>query len=299
MIKAIEAAGDKYISADAQSNPGKQATDVDSLAAQGASVLIILAQDASAIGPAVQKALDRGVPVVGYERLIANKDVLNVAFDNKEAGRMQARALFASKPQGNYVFINGPRNDPNANLLFSGAMEVLAAPIASGAIQDVGEAWTAGWLPANAKKNMEQFLTASDNKIDAVVAADDGIAAGVIASLTTQGLDGAVPVSGQGGDHAALNRVALGTQTVSVWKDGRQLGKQAAEIASQLADGKKPGEIEDETESKIPGGITVKSVLLTPVAITRNNLDVVLDAGWISREELCAGIASGEVAACN
>src|SRR4051794_37455404 len=99
MKKAIEAAGDKYISADAQSNPGKQLTDVESLISQGASSLIILAQDASAIGPAVQKALDEGIPVVGYDRLIENKDVFYLTFDNKEVGRMQAREVFKAKPE--------------------------------------------------------------------------------------------------------------------------------------------------------------------------------------------------------
>ncbi len=243
MKKAIEAAGDKYISADAQSNPGKQLTDVESLISQGANALIILAQDASAIGPAVQKALDEGIPVVGYDRLIENTDVFYLTFDNKEVGRMQAREVFKVKPEGNYVFIKGSGADPNADFLFSGSMEVLKAAIDSGKIKNVGEAYTDGWLPANAQKNMEQFLTANDNKVDAVVAANDGTAGGVVAALTAQGLAGTVPVSGQDGDHAALNRIALGTQTVSVWKDARELGKNAAEIASQLADGKKMADI--------------------------------------------------------
>lgn len=101
-------------------------------------------------------------------------------------------------------------------------MEVLKDAIDSGKIKNVGEAYTDGWLPANAQKNMEQFLTANDNKVDAVVAANDGTAGGVVAALTAQGLAGSVPVSGQDGDHAALNRIALGTQTVSVWKDARE-----------------------------------------------------------------------------
>ena len=103
----------------------------------------------------------------------------------------------------------------------------------------MGEAYTDGWLPANAQKNMEQILTKNNNKVDAVVASNDGTAGGAIAALAAQGMAGSVPVSGQDGDHAALNRVALGTQTVSVWKDARELGKQAAEIAALLADGKK------------------------------------------------------------
>ncbi|MES0032449.1 D-xylose ABC transporter substrate-binding protein [Mesorhizobium sp. M0040] len=299
MKAAIEAAGDKYISADAQSNPGKQLTDVESLISQGASALIILAQDASAIGPAVQKALDEGIPVVGYDRLIENKDVFYLTFDNKEVGRMQAREVFKVKPEGNYVFIKGSGSDPNADFLFAGSMEVLKEAIDGSKIKNVGEAYTDGWLPANAQKNMEQFLTANDNKVDAVVAANDGTAGGVVAALTAQGLAGSVPVSGQDGDHAALNRIALGTQTVSVWKDARELGKNAAEIASQLADGKQMTDIARVKDFTTPGGNTVKSLFLTPVAITKDNLNVVIDAGWIKKEEVCAGVTAGTVAVCN
>jgi D-xylose transport system substrate-binding protein len=299
MKAAIEAAGDKYISADAQSSASKQLTDVESLISQGANALIILAQDASAIGPAVQKALDEGIPVVGYDRLIENGDVFYLTFDNKEVGRMQAREVFKLKPEGNYVFIKGSGADPNADFLFSGQVEVLKEALDSGAIKNVGEAYTDGWLPANAQKNMEQFLTANDNKVDAVVASNDGTAGGAIAALQAQGLAGSVPVSGQDGDHAALNRIALGTQTVSVWKDARELGKNAAQIASELADGKEMTAIANVQDFTTPGGNTVKSVFLTPIAITKENLHVVIDAGWITKDAVCTGVAAGSVAACD
>ncbi|CAM5395527.1 MAG: D-xylose ABC transporter substrate-binding protein [Aquamicrobium sp.] len=299
MKKAIEAAGDKYISADAQSNPGKQLTDVESLISQGANALVILAQDTSAIGPAVQKAVDEGIPVIAYDRLIENKDVFYLTFDNKEVGRLQAKGVFDVKPEGNYVFIKGSSTDPNADFLFSGSMEVLKAAIDAGKIKNVGEAYTDGWLPANAQKNMEQFLTANDNKVDAVVAANDGTAGGAIAALAAQGLAGSVPVSGQDGDHAALNRIALGTQTVSVFKDARDLGKNAAEIAAQLADGKKTSDIANVTDFTTPGGNSVKSVFLTPVAITKDNLNVVIDAGWVSKDVVCQGVKAGSVKACD
>ena len=195
--KALEANGDKYISADAQSSAAKQLTDVESLISQGANALIILAQDSSAIGPAVEKAVAEGIPVVGYDRLIENKDAFYITFDNKEVGRMQARGVFAVKPEGNYVFIKGSSADPNADFLFSGAQEVLKEAIDSGKIKNVGEAYTDGWLPANAQKNMEQFLTANDNKVDAVVAANDGTAGGAIAALQAQGLPGPCPSPGR------------------------------------------------------------------------------------------------------
>jgi D-xylose transport system substrate-binding protein len=299
MKGAIEAAGNKYISADAQSSASKQLTDVESLIAQGANALIILAQDASAIGPAVEKALAEGVPVVGYDRLIENKDVFYLTFDNKEVGRMQAREVFKVKPEGNYAFIKGSSSDPNADFLFSGQMEVLKEAIDAGKIKNVGEAYTDGWLPANAQKNMEQILTTNDNKVDAVVASNDGTAGGVVAALAAQGLAGSVPVSGQDGDQAALNRVAVGTQTVSVWKDARELGKNAAEIASQLAEGTTMDKIPGAVKFTTPGGLETNSVFLTPLPITKDNLNVVIDAGWVTKDVVCAGAAAGSVAACN
>lgn len=300
MKKVIEAAGAKYISADAQSSPGTQLSNVESLIASGATALIILAQDSSAIGPAVQKATDEGIPVVGYDRLIENKDAFYLTFDNKEVGRMQARAVFEAKPEGRYVFIKGSPTDPNADFLFSGQMEVLKDAIDSGKVVNVGEAYTDGWLPANAQKNMEQILTANDNKVDAVVASNDGTAGGVVAALAAQGMDGDVPVSGQDGDHAALNRVALGTQTVSVWKDARALGAAAAEIALKLSEGAEFDDIDGAVKfSGGPKGVEMTSVFLKPVPITRANLAEVVDAGWITKEKLCQGVKAGTVAVCD
>ena len=297
---ALEAAGDKYISADAQSSAAKQLTDVESLIAQGANAIIVLAQDSEAIGPAIEKAAAEGIPVVGYDRLIENPAAFYITFDTKEVGRMQAREVFKAKPEGNYVFIKGSSSDPNADFLFSGQMEVLKEAIDSGKIKNVGEAYTDGWKPENAQKNMEQFLTANDNKVDAVVASNDGTAGGAVAALAAQGMAGSVPVSGQDGDHAALNRVALGTQTVSVWKDARELGKRAAEIASALAGGKTMEEIEGvQAFAGGPKGVEMQSVFLAPMPITKENLNVVIDAGWISKEAACQGVSAGTTPACD
>ena len=298
MKGAIEAAGDSYISADAQSSAAKQLTDVEALIAQGANALIILAQDSSAIGPAVEKAVAEGIPVVGYDRLIENPDAFYITFDNAEVGRMQARAVLEAMPEGNYAFIKGSSSDPNADFLFGGQMEVLKEAMDAGKIVNVGEAYTDGWKPENAQRNMEQILTANENKIDAVVASNDGTAGGVVAALASQGLDGSVPVSGQDGDHAALNRVALGTQTVSVWKDARELGKNAAAIAAMLADGKAMADIPGAVQwSGGPAGVEMNAVFLAPVPITADKLDIVIDAGWIAKDKVCQGVADG-LAAC-
>ena len=295
---ALDAAGATYVSADAQSSSAKQLSDVESLIAQGVDALIILAQDASAIGPAVEAADAEGIPVVAYDRLIEDSRAFYLTFDNVEVGRMQARAVLAAQPEGNYVMIKGSPTDPNADFLRGGQQEVLQAAIDSGAITIVDEAYTDGWLPANAQRNMEQILTANDNNVDAVVASNDGTAGGVVAALTAQGMDG-IPVSGQDGDHAALNRVALGTQTVSVWKDARELGKAAGEIAVELA-GADGGMVAIEGGQKwtSPAGTEMNAMFLAPVPVTADNLSVVTDAGWITVESLCQGVSGGP-APCN
>jgi len=293
---ALAAAGAEYVSADAQSSSAKQLSDIEALMAQDVNALIILAQDTEAIKPAVQAAADQGIPVIAYDRLIEDPRAFYLTFDNVEVGRMQAAAVLAAMPKGNYVMIKGSPTDPNADFLRGGQQEVLQGAIDAGDIKIVGEAYTDGWLPANAQKNMEQILTANDNKVDAVVASNDGTAGGAIAALSAQGM--VVPVSGQDGDHAALNRIAQGTQTVSVWKDSRVLGKTAGEIAVALAGGTTMDKIPNVQKFMTPGGNEMNAVLLAPIPITKDNLNVVVDAGWITKDALCQGVTAGP-APCN
>lgn len=293
---ALEAAGATYVSADAQSSSAKQLSDIESLMAQGVNALIILAQDTQAIVPAVQAAADEGIPVIAYDRLIEDPRAFYLTFDNVEVGRMQARAVLAAAPKGNYVMIKGSATDPNADFLRGGQQEVLQAAIDAGDITIVGEAYTDGWLPANAQRNMEQILTAQDNKVDAVVASNDGTAGGAVAALSAQGM--VVPVSGQDGDHAALNRVALGTQTVSVWKDARELGKAAGEIAVALAGGAEMTAVDGAMAWTSPAGTAMTAKFLAPMPITKDNLSAVVDAGWITKDALCQGVTAGP-APCN
>lgn len=288
--------GASYISADAGGSPEKQLSDVDSLIAKGAKVLIVLAMDKDAILPAVNKASQQKIPVVAYDRLIEAPGVFYITFDNVEVGRMQARAVLEARPKGNYVMIKGSPTDPNANFLRGGQQEVLEAAIKKGDIKIVGEEYTDGWKPEVAQKNMEQIITKTGGKIDAVVASNDGTAGGVVAALTAKGIKG-IPVSGQDGDHAALNRVAMGSQTVSVWKDARDLGRDAASAAVALAKGQKVS-----GATTWAGGekkVSLQAQFLKPVPVTAKNLDLVVKAGWIKKDDLCKGVdAAKGPAAC-
>ena len=300
VIKAIvEAAGDKYISADAQGSAAKQLTDIESLIAQGADVLMIVPFDSEAILPAVEKASAEGIPMIAYDVQIEHPDSLYITFDNVGVGRLMAKEMLKVKDSGNFAFIKGDPGDPNATFLFQGIMEVLKPNIDAGKIKNVGEAFSDGWKPENAQRNMEQMLTANDNKIDAVISENDGMAGGVVAALTAQGMEGSVPVTGQDGDLAAINRVAIGTQLVSIWKDSRALGKVAAEAALMLANGKSIKDIPGTAPfSGGKRGVTVTSILLEPTPITQATLAKVIDAGWIDKATACAGADPKMVSAC-
>ena len=297
--EGLEEMGGELIATDAQSSVQKQASDVESLLARDVDVLMIVAQDTDAIGPAVQRALDDGVPVVAYERQIEHPDVTYVAFDPVEVGRIQAREVVRAAPTGDYVIIKGSPTDPYTTYVLQGQREIIDPLVAAGDITVVDEQFTDGWLPANAQRTMEQILTSRADAVDAVLAANDGTAGGVVAALRGAGLEGAVPVSGQDGDVAALNRIARGTQTVTAWKDARALGRTAAEVARAIVDGEDPAGLDGAVQwDKGPAGVAQTAVVLAPVSITRDNLDVVVDAGWIGVEELCRDLQGDPPAAC-
>ena len=295
---AVEAGGGTYTANDAKSSAETQATNVETLISGGANVVIILAEDDVAIKPAVQSAIGEGIPVIAYDRLIEDPGVLYVTFDNIEVGRMQAREIFKLVPSGNYAIIKGNEADANARFLREGYEEIIGAAVTAGDIKIVGETFTDGWKPDVAQTNMEQILTAANNDVDAVLSENDGMAGGVVAALQAQGLAGKVPVSGQDGDQAALNRVALGTQAVDVWKDARELGKAAGEAAVALCANKDVAAVPGTAPFTTPGGNDVASMLLAPLPILKDNLNAVVDAGWITKEALCQGVTDTTVTAC-
>lgn len=310
--RVVEAAGGSYIRADARDNSEQQLTDIDSLIAQGAQVLILLAKDAEAAKPGVDKAKAAGIPVIGYDRLIEDPDVFYITFDNKRVGTIIAQEVMKAAPTGNYAIIKGDPGDANAEFLRSGMTEAGIPPLGETAngITVVFEQNTANWDTTGARTNMEAALAANNNDIDAVLSQNDGMATGVIQALSAVGLN--IPVGGQDGDKAALNRVALGTQTVSVWKNANALGETAGSVAIQLCGGtagdavKAPDGLPtsaapstlDAVKFTTPGGNTVNSITLNPTPITKDNLSEVVDSGWITKDELCAGVTAGSVTPC-
>ncbi len=298
---ALEAGGCAYTSTDAGSSEEQQIADVENLINQGADVIVILAQNTLAILPAVQAATDQGIPVIAYDRLIEDANTFYVSFDNVLVGQLMAEVVFDLVPTGNYFIIKGNGADANSDFLREGIGSVIDAAAEAGDIVILEEDYTDNWDPSLAQTTTEQWLSAHNNDVQAIVSKNDGMATGAAAALDAQGLLGEVVLSGQDADVAALQRVAAGTQAVSVWKDARALGTAAGEAAVQLAGGASLADVEGTSEftytnKETQAETVLTSILLTPIPITQDNLQEVVDAEWISAEELCS--TGGTVGPC-
>ncbi len=296
MRSMIERDGNKYIPTNAGGSAEQQLRDIEKLVEEGIDALIIQPVDKEAIGPGVDRAAAAGIPILGYDRMIEDERVFYLTFDNVGVGRIIAAMVKQVQPTGNYAIILGDPSDANTAFLRQGMEEVIGAAVAGGQIKIVGEANADGWKPENAKIVMEKILGDSGNQVDAVLAENDGMAGAAIEVLIAAGLQ--VPVGGQDGDPAALNRVAQGTQTVSVWKNNLELAKRAGRIAGQLAEGTPMNLIPEATQfSGGEKGIAVWSILMNPTPITADTLDIVIDADHVLKEDVCKG-ALPSVAAC-
>lgn len=296
MRSAIQRGGNNYITTNAEGSAEKQLDDIRTMIEGGLDALVIHSVDKEAVAPAVQWAVDAGVPVIAYDRLIEDDRVFYITFDNVGVGRTIAAAVRQVQPEGNYVIIKGDPGDANSGFLRQGMEEVIGAAVAGGTISIVGEVNVDGWNPAGAAEAMAQILRDNGNQVDAVLAQNDGMAGGVAEALAAQGMN--VPLGGQDGDPAAINRVARGFQTVSVWKNNLELGQTAGRVALLLAGGTEMSRVPDAV--RFTGGdrgLTFNSILLTPTAITKESVNLVIEADVISQRDACEG-ALPDVVGC-
>jgi D-xylose transport system substrate-binding protein len=320
--KTVEAAGGTYIDADANLSNEQQATDIDTMISKGAKVLIVLAQDTKAVLPSIAKAKSAGIPVIAYDRLIEDPSALYITFDNVAVGKAEADAIIKKVPKGNYVLIKGDPGDPNASTFLPQGWDQagLKDAVTKGDIKILNGpdgTFTDAWKTEKAQSNMEAIIdkaVSDGTKIDAILAENDSTALGVVGALTAKSY-GYPPLSGQDGDTANLNNVALGRQYVDVWKNANELGKTAAAAALALCNGgdmaslKLPDGLIDTTVApaagltaqpfKTPGGNTVSSFILQPTPLQADTLQKAIDGGQITKAELCKGVdAATAPAAC-
>lgn len=282
-VAAATQLGAKVFVQSADGNEQKQISQIENLIARGVDAIVIVPYNATVLGNAIKEAKKAGIKVISYDRLALNADIdAYISFDNKAVGEMQARALVERTPKGNYYLLGGAPTDNNAKILREGQMAVLQPLVDKGDIKIVGKQWVKDWSPSEAMAIVENALTANGNKIDAVVASNDGTAGGAIQALGAQKLAGKVLVSGQDADLAAVRRVVAGTQAMTVYKPLKAIASEAAKLSVQLVRNEKPA-----YNSQYDNGFKkVNSLLLKPTPLTKANIDVLVKDGFYTSAQL-------------
>jgi D-xylose transport system substrate-binding protein len=261
-----------------------QTRQADNMLTKGIDVLIVAPHNGEIAASIVDAAHRRGVPVISYDRLIRNSDVdLYLSHQVERIGEMQAEYALRQRPKGNYVLIGGSPTDFNAILLRRGQERVLKPAIDRGDIKIISQQFAREWKAEEALRLTEDALTKTGNKIDAIVASNDGTAGGAISALEAVGLAGKVIVTGQDAQKDAIQRIVRGTQSMTIWKPIEPLAFGAVDAAIKLAR-KQPVDAKDKVNN---GKIDVPAILLEPEVVDKANVDAtVIKSGYHKREDV-------------
>ncbi|MBY0369072.1 substrate-binding domain-containing protein [bacterium] len=287
-IDAAQRAGAQVEFASCDNQVSVQTAKVENLLSKGVDVLVVQPVHSEAAAAIAKSARAEGVPVISYDRLIRNAPVdLYVTQDSFQVGVLQARqALQAMGGKGNVVILSGEAGHSVAEEITRGNRSVLEkAP----GVKIVVQQSHPGWSTAAALATVENALTRYQNKIDAVLANNDGMALGAVNALSEQKLTGKVFVAGADADLTAVQNIVHGRQTMTVLKGIKPLAEAAANAAIRMAL-KQPV----ETTEKMQNGAGEVPVLNTPVeAVTRENLREVIVRSGFHTEKAVFGTGQG------
>jgi D-xylose transport system substrate-binding protein len=282
----------EVIYANASQDPNKQQQQAEAAITNGADVLVLDAVDVKSVGPIVQHANQEDIPVIAYDRLIPDQDIAYyVSFDNVKQGRIQAQTLLDKLGSGadgeSIVMVNGAPTDPSAGDYKKGAHQVFD----KSGVKIAKEYDTPDWSPDKAQVEMEQSITAlgKDGFVGAY-SANDGMAGGMIAAMKSAGIDpSSRPITGGDSEAAAIQRILTGEQYSTIYLAIKQQAETSAQIAVAAAQGKDaPADVVDTEVDN--GAKQVPSVLLSPIAVTKDNIsDTVIKDGFLTVEEICTG----------
>jgi D-xylose transport system substrate-binding protein len=287
--KAFKAAGVAARVVNAQGDPQKQKTQADQCIADGAKVLIIAPIDSGSAAAIEKAAKAKGVKSIDYDRQVeGGVATLYASFDGHHVGVLQG-TLVANALKGKkgavVAELNGGQEDANSFLFKGGYDQILKPLYASGALKKGPDQFVPGWDNQKAGTIFNQMLIKTANKIDGVVAANDGIANAVVVDLQQHHLK-PLPLSGQDATTQGVQNIISGWQTMTVWKDVRILATKTAQAAVKIVKGAKPpttGFVTTKGRSKEP------AYLIPPVAITKANWKQLITSGWFKKSEICNG----------
>jgi D-xylose transport system substrate-binding protein len=288
---AFKAAGVPVTIDNAQGDKSTQQQQAEQQITNGAKVLLLVNLD-SGSGAAIEaNAQSRGVKVIDYDRLtLKGSAAYYVSFDNVKVGELQGQGLvdcLGDSGTPNIAELNGSPTDNNATLFKQGYDSVLKPLYDSGKAKKVADQSVPDWDNQQALTIFEQMLQKTNNKIDGVLAANDGLGNSVISALKSRKLK-QIPVTGQDATPQGIQNILAGDQCMTVYKAVKKEADAASKLAIALATGKEPeaGLVNGKTND---GARDVPSVLLTPEAITKDNIKVVFDDGFLKKEDVCTG----------
>lgn len=274
----------------ADNKADKQASDVDNFLTKGVDVIVIAPHDATQAASMVEKAKAQGVPVISYDRLI-NSDKLDVYVSHQVPviGQKIAEYALAKVPEGNYVMVYGAGTDNNAVIMKNEQLKVLKPAIDGGKIKIVADNFITDWKPEEALKMAENALTQNNDNIQAFVVSNDGMAGGVVSALEKRKLTGKILVTGQDAQKDALQRIAEGKQTMTVYKPIIALANAAVEAAIKLAKGEQLSNakpfMNDTIKKEVP------AILLEVTVVDKASLmDTVIKDGYVTYEDVYANV---------
>ncbi|MCU1683089.1 MAG: sugar transporter substrate-binding protein [Amycolatopsis sp.] len=295
LTAALQAQGFSVDIQNAQGDNQKFSTLADGMISEGVKVLVLASSDPS-VGAAVEaKAKQAGIPTIDYDRpSLGGSADYYVSFDNQKVGALQAQGLaddLKAKPGAQIIQIEGAPTDNNATLFAAGHAQILKPLYASGALKLVANQAIDNWDNQKGGQTFEQLLTGNGGKVDGVVAANDGLAGAIITVLIKDHLNGKVPVTGQDATADGLMAIMRGDQYLTIFKPIKQEAESTAKLAAALAKGDKAAAdaIATGTLHDPVGNRDIKSVLLEPQLITKDQVKTVVTQGYVKASDICGG----------
>ena len=296
--QSFEAAGVDFSIVNAEGDARTQQTQAEQAITAGAKVILLVNLDSGSGAAIIAQAREAGVAVVDYDRLTVEgpgADVY-VSFDNVQVGQTMGDVLEplidAQEGTPQVVLLNGGPTDNNSTLFRAGYFGVAEPHFDDGSWNLVDDQWVPDWDNQQALVIFEQILTAANNEVTAVFAANDGLAGAVVSALKNAGLDpgeAGIPISGQDATAGGIQNILAGDQAMTVYKPIKAEAEAAAEVAIALLKG--------EDITGMTGGLTLNNgtndvpfVALTPVGVTKDNVaETVIADGFRNWDEICVG----------
>ena len=278
---------------DAQNNAANQISQVENLINQGVDIIVINCVDEQTGKNAAAICKNAGVPIIAYSRVLQCADVtINLGYDGVWVGEQQAKAAVAAVPKGNYAIIAGDPMEPEGLKMYKGIWNVLQPEVDAGNIDVVFDQFSAGWLAENAMANAENALTQNNNDIDAIIVLNDNMAGGVAQAVKAQGLDGQIYMTGGDCDLAGCQRIAEGTQGMTIYWNNKILAETAVQGAVNCVKG---DDSMITTSTKLETGEEIPMIGCNVDVVDANNLvEIVIDGGVYPVEDVYVNVPESE-----